>query len=387
MILRDVFLLLFWFKLAFTFPISRIRTTKVYTLLTPLRAGLSPLPPGISPYSKERKGDVHASIRSKAVGAIKQGRGDGLRLLEVEFPPLLGGNRAKRQTDDYSNVEVLDANRDWTMALSITSEMTLLGADLWVVFPDDTELEMALENFPGKSYRVATHTSITGAAKLLNGSPRQAQQTRLPAAQDSLDAGVQEPFFSGEWFAAEFKKLTSSSSGDAGDSGDAGSAGTGEESRAPAAVSCPPVLSLICQPGDGGPMEDWLNVELLEPTPSDQEQGVVGSGWAQGSAMVVVNGQLDKLRDGYYNKFIFPKIAKVTDRFYRDFEPVFYLKPLLDKGFAGWLYRVYPEPWQVVLQQKQDGEAGCVVGTFEKRPTFNEAVAAMKRAGMERGRA
>ena len=28
------------------------------------------------------------------------------------------------------------------------------------------------------------------------------------------------------------------------------------------------------------------------------------------------------------------------DRFYRRFDPIFYLKPLFDKGFAGWLYRV-----------------------------------------------
>lgn len=49
----------------------------------------------------------------------------------------------------------------------------------------------------------------------------------------------------------------------------------------------------------------------------------------------------------YYNRFIFPKIGAVADRFYQYFEPIYYLKPLRDKGFTGWLYRVYPEPWQV----------------------------------------
>ena len=92
---------------------------------------------------------------------------------------------------------------------------------------------------------------------------------------------------------------------------------------------------------------------------------------------------------------------------------VFYLKPLRDKGFSGWLFRAYPEPWQVqlpvdfrkyrlfllspcsfsrrqaplqvLLQQKEDGEEGVVVAISEDRPTFNEAVAAIKRAGFERG--
>jgi len=39
----------------------------------------------------------------------------------------------------------------------------------------------------------------------------------------------------------------------------------------------------------------------------------------------------------------------------------------------------------VLLQQKEDGEEGVVVAISEDRPTFNEAVAAIKRAGFERG--
>ena len=67
------------------------------------------------------------------------------------------------------------------------------------------------------------------------------------------------------------------------------------------------------------------------------------------------------------------------------FEPIFYLKPLLDKGFAGWLYRVAPGPWQVIIHQQADGEEGTVVCTCDERPSYNEAVAMMKKAGYERG--
>ena len=39
---------------------------------------------------------------------------DGKELLEVEFPPLL---ETKTQFDDFTNVEVLDANRDFCVLL------------------------------------------------------------------------------------------------------------------------------------------------------------------------------------------------------------------------------------------------------------------------------
>ena len=100
-----------------------------------MRKGLSALPPGIGLYSKvneyylsranlldlssqesnltfsrrlnyrqSRSIDVQSSIRSKALGAYLTARNDGVKLLELEFPPLLGGSAAKRATDDYTNI-------------------------------------------------------------------------------------------------------------------------------------------------------------------------------------------------------------------------------------------------------------------------------------------
>lgn len=114
---------------------------------------------------------------------------------------------------------------------------------------------------------------------------------------------------------------------------------------------------------------DWINVELLE---------------RDNSTLVVVNGQLDRVRGGYYNSFIFPKIGQVAERFYRKFEPIFCLKPLSDKGCGGWLYRVYPEPWQVVLQQKADGDGGFLAATFPERPTYADAIQALVQAARTR---
>lgn len=41
-----------------------------------------------------------------------------MKLLEVEFPPLLGGEKSKSQFDDFDNIQELDRNKDWTMLLA-----------------------------------------------------------------------------------------------------------------------------------------------------------------------------------------------------------------------------------------------------------------------------
>jgi hypothetical protein len=128
----------------------------------------------------------------------------------------------------------------------------------------------------------------------------------------------------------------------------------------------PPSLHLICQPGNGGPVEDWINCELLHNSGS--------------SPTLIVNGALDKVRDGYYPAFAFPKLAATVDRFYKKFEPILFLKPISDKGVYGWLYRVYPEPWQVILQtvktDRNDRQyvENSLVYTSETRPAFALAV-------------
>jgi len=172
------------------------------------------------------------------------------------------------------------------------------------------------------------------------------------------------------------------------------------------------VLHLVCQPGNGGPVEgactvdlgaskhsclfdewlagspshrlfylhvfisiDWINVENLSSSLPDVP-------------LVVVNGALDKVRDGYYPAVFFPALA-ATVTYYKAFEPVFFLKPLSDKGLYGWLYRVYGEPWQVILQipksVQRDGQTATTVENVvallsDSRPMYKEAVQAMLKA-------
>merc|ERR1712129_296342 len=89
-------------------------------------------------------------------------------------------------------------------------------------------------------------------------------------------------------------------------------------------------LQVVVQPGDGGPIEDWLNLELLRK---------------DGTPMVCLNGALDKVTSGYYSNFLNPKLAKCAERFFSKFEPVYFCKPL--GAGRGWLFRVSPEPWQL----------------------------------------
>lgn len=105
----------------------------------------------------------------------------------------------------------------------------------------------------------------------------------------------------------------------------------------------------------------------------------------------IVNGALDKVRGGYYPPVFFPALAK-TMPFYEQFETAFYLKPISDKGQYGWLYRVYPEPWQVILQTAQQKKRGketmmtvenTVVLVAEQRPSYQQAVDVLCRAASD----
>jgi len=134
----------------------------------------------------------------------------------------------------------------------------------------------------------------------------------------------------------------------------------------------------VCQPGNGGPVEDWINVKKFH-----EKAAAAGTGPA--TPTIVVNGALDKVRDGYYAPFIFPALAKTFD-FYRSFEPLVFLKPVSDKGLYGWLFKVYGEPWQVYLQVPATVTKGSNTAIevedvlaleSETRPSYQQCVGAL----------
>jgi Domain of unknown function (DUF1995). len=247
---------------------------------------------------------------------------------------------------------------------------------IWLIFPDLKECELARLEWRGKRYQSVTFTTIQAATEFLAGSG--AYDAPWGAA---IANGVNRVLGS---MGGSSSSSTSLSSGDGGSNasensssegmqlqqGDAGLLGDARAlNELVRGENAPSALNFVIQPGNGGPVEDWINCEkIYEASCLDK------------SAMVVVNGALDKVRDGYYPAVFFPKLAATVDRFYKKFESVFYLKPLSDKGVYGWLFRVYPEPWQVVLQIVRVGKNGAqyvedvVVDVSDDRPSYNNAI-------------
>ena len=294
-------------------------------LLTAAAAALTPLPPGINAYevaagTRNRPAEALAPVALRAIAAAREAN---VKLGEIEFPALLG---EKTAYDDVDNVQILNWNRDWCMA-SMQPLAGELDGELWLAFPDRKELELAREEWPGAAYAKATLTTLEDAAEVLSGSSDQAWGAAFARAAEGL-------------------------------------LGTSNLGAKPETTTAPaPQVVVAVQPGDGGPLEDWLNLERCQPSDG---------------LLVSVNGAFDKLRGGFYPRPLFPKLAECVDRFVVDAEALVVLKNVADKGRAGWLFRVYPEPWQLFAQGK---EASLLLEQYDDRPSYSECVATLLKAG------
>ena len=200
---------------------------------------------------------------------------------------------------------------------------------------------MAKKEWAGNRYQEATFTTIEAVTNFVSD-----------ATGSSYDAPWGSNLISG------LSKVLGGDEGDAGLLGDQTSLDL---------LTDDATLWLVIQPGNGGPVEDWVNCEVMHNMQKD-------------TSFVIINGALDKVRGGFYPKIFFPKLAATVDRFYKKFESVFYLKPFSDKGVYGWLFRVYPEPWQVVWENVRPGKDGnaevkyITVAVLEKRPSYADVV-------------
>jgi len=332
-------------------PFPKAKNANVITLFanpSSQQQQLSDLPTGISPFEKSlsKSIDVQADFRNRAKPALEKAMADGIRLIEIEFPPLIGGEKSKNQFDDFDNIQELEKNKDWTMMFApmFMGDKEYCDGKTWLVFPDLKECEIAKQEWTGARYRESTFTTIEAATNFLSS--------------DKYDAPWGSALMSGvsKMMAGDDKK-------DAGLLGDIGCLDELEYGK-----NAPATVNFIIQPGNGGPVEDWINCEKIY------------EGGDESTSHVIINGALDKVRAGYYPAVFFPKLAATADRFFKKFESIFYLKPCSDKGVYGWLYRVYPEPWQIILQKPTTNKRGelavenIVVDVSMDRPSYNDVV-------------
>ncbi|ERN15689.1 protein LOW PSII ACCUMULATION 3, chloroplastic [Amborella trichopoda] len=73
--------------------------------------------------------------------------------------------------------------------------------------------------------------------------------------------------------------------------------------------------------------------------------------------LIIFNGELDRIRSGYYPPFFYPKLAKLSKTFLPKLETVYYIHNFKGRN-GGMLFRCYPGPWMVL--RKVDNKHICV---------------------------
>eukprot|EP00268_Persea_americana_P059203 TRINITY_DN7240_c2_g1_i3.p1 TRINITY_DN7240_c2_g1~~TRINITY_DN7240_c2_g1_i3.p1 ORF type:complete len:333 (+),score=68.30 TRINITY_DN7240_c2_g1_i3:168-1166(+) len=63
--------------------------------------------------------------------------------------------------------------------------------------------------------------------------------------------------------------------------------------------------------------------------------------------LIIFNGELDRIRSGYYPPFFYPKLAALTKTFLPKLETVYYIHNFKGRN-GGTLFRSYPGPWKVL---------------------------------------
>ncbi|KAI3823788.1 hypothetical protein L1987_05229 [Smallanthus sonchifolius] len=61
--------------------------------------------------------------------------------------------------------------------------------------------------------------------------------------------------------------------------------------------------------------------------------------------MIIFNGELDRIRSGYYPSFFYPKLAELSKTLFPKMETVYYIHNFKGRN-GGTLFRCYPGPWK-----------------------------------------
>ncbi|KAJ8432934.1 hypothetical protein Cgig2_023064 [Carnegiea gigantea] len=84
--------------------------------------------------------------------------------------------------------------------------------------------------------------------------------------------------------------------------------------------------------------------------------------------LIIFNGEIDRIRSGYYPPFFYPKLASLTKTLFPKMETVYYIHNFKGKS-GGTLFRCYPGPWKVL---KRIGNRTVCVHQQDKMPSLKE---------------
>ncbi|KAG1676213.1 hypothetical protein FOA52_006430 [Chlamydomonas sp. UWO 241] len=90
-----------------------------------------------------------------------------------------------------------------------------------------------------------------------------------------------------------------------------------------------------------------------------------------GIPIVIFNGELDRLRGGYYSPLFFPTIGKITEGLLPNIMTAYYVHNF--KGSRpGVLFRCYPGPWTVMRRNPSSPDETRIIWTSDQPPTLKQ---------------
>ena len=193
----------------------------------------------------------------------------GEKLIEVSFP--------ENRKSDLSVSESLNTNR--AFAKEFARKFSNYGKGLWVLFPDNKELNLAAKLWG--TANIFTLTSIDGAAAAISDGIKQL-----------------------------------------------------------------PTLMIVINPGFN--VEEWIKLAKINTDAS----------------IIIINGSLERLRNGYYPRVFYPELGRVSESYYSRFAQSYCISPVAVGGDCqgAWLCKVYPDDWQLLIRSRS--------GQFQVKQTY-----------------
>ncbi|XP_009795524.1 protein LPA3-like isoform X1 [Nicotiana tabacum] len=84
--------------------------------------------------------------------------------------------------------------------------------------------------------------------------------------------------------------------------------------------------------------------------------------------LIIFNGELDRIRSGYYPSFFYPKLVALSKTLFPKMETVYYIHNFKGRN-GGVLFRCYPGPWKVL---RRVGNAYICLHQQESMPSLKE---------------